>query len=225
MIQPDDNISTTESIYSSNQGSLLSDANLATNLHSNVNPKSENTSNQKNRRSLLLLLTVFILPLLLAKLALDNQWLNVGVTNQGKLITQPLTLDELGIDNKAFDKKWLIIYRLPNTCPDICLHSIETVHNSYVALGKDMPRVSAVLLKDDIFTDQQSQQLSKSQWTILALTPQIKDLIKSPQVLIADPLGNVILTHQLPKQEKLQAVFSKAIIADMKKLLKYSKVG
>ncbi len=191
--------------------------------------KSDHTSNhasqKRSRRSLLLLVTVFILPILLAKLALDNQWLNLGVTNQGKLLAQPLTLKELGIDESELAKQWLIIYRLPNTCPEMCLHSIETVHNSYVALGKDMPRVSAVLLKGNIFSAQQSKQLAKSQWKILALTPQMNNLLHGPQVLIADPLGNVILRHQLPEQEQLQPAFGKAIVADMKKLLKYSKVG
>ncbi|TWX66314.1 hypothetical protein ESZ36_15720 [Colwellia demingiae] len=186
---------------------------------------SNHASQKRSRRSLLLLITVFILPILLAKLALDNQWLNLGVTNQGKLLAQPLTLQELGIDESELAKQWLIIYRLPNKCPEMCLHSIETVHNSYVALGKDMPRVSAVLLKENIFSAQQSKQLAKSQWKILALTPQMNNLLHGPQVLIADPLGNVILRHQLPEQEQLQAAFGKAIVADMKKLLKYSKVG
>ena len=186
---------------------------------------STTISSKRNRRSLLLLMAVFILPILLAKLALDNQWLNLGVTNQGKLLTQPLTLKDLGISESELAKQWLIIYRLPSTCPDVCLHSIETVHNSYVALGKDMPRVSAVLLKENIFSAQQSKQLAKSQWKILALTPQMNNLLQEPQVLIADPLGNVILKHQLPEQEQLQAAFGKAIVADMKKLLKYSKVG
>ena len=180
---------------------------------------------KKSRRSLLLLVTVFILPILLAKLALDNQWLSLGVTNQGKLLTQPLTLKELGIDEPELTKQWLIIYRLPSTCPDLCLHSIETVHNSYVVLGKDMPRVSAVLLKENIFSAQQSKQLAKSQWKILALTPQMNNLLQEPQVLIADPLGNIILKHQLPEKMEQQAAFGKAIVADMKKLLKYSKVG
>lgn len=186
---------------------------------------NKNSSAHKNRRSLLLLLAVFILPLLLAKLALDNQWLNKGVTNQGKLLTQQLTLTDLGISEQDFAEQWLIIYRLPTTCPDICLHSIETVHNSYVVLGKDMPRVTPVLLKNNIFTAQQSKQLDKSQWKILNLTPQINNLLQEPQVLIADPLGNIILRHQLPETEQQQAAFGKAIISDMKKLLKYSKVG
>jgi hypothetical protein len=183
------------------------------------------TPKNKNRRSLLLLLAVFILPILLAKLALDNQWLNTGVTNQGKLLSQPLTLADLGISEQDLAKQWLIIYRLPKTCPDMCLHSIETVHNSYVVLGKDMPRVTPVMLSNNTFTAQQSMQLDNSQWKVLSLTPQINNLLQEPQVLIADPLGNIILRHQLPENEQEQAAFGKAIIADMKKLLKYSKVG
>ncbi|PKI16475.1 hypothetical protein [Colwellia sp. 12G3] len=191
----------------------------------NSDHTSNHSSKNKNRRSLLLLLSVFILPILLAKLALENQWLDLGVTNQGKLLNQALTLNDLGIDQSEFAKQWLIIYRLPNVCPEICLHSIEAVHNSYVALGKDMPRVTAVLLKEDIFSAQQSKQLAKSQWRVLALTHQINNLLLEPQVLIADPLGNIILRHQPPEKVEQQPAFGKAIIADMKKLLKYSKVG
>ncbi len=198
---------------------------LTSNSTDNADHTSTHHSKYKNRRSLLLLLTVFILPILLAKLALENQWLDLGVTNQGKLLEQSLTLNELGIDQSEFSKQWLIIYRLPNVCPELCLHSIEVVHNSYVALGKDMPRVSPVLLKKDIFSAQQNKQLAKSQWNILALTSQMNNLLQEPQVLIADPLGNIILRHQLPEKVEQQAAFGKAIIADMKKLLKYSKVG
>jgi len=186
---------------------------------------NKNIPATKNRRSLILLLTVFVLPILLAKLALDNQWLDLGVTNQGKLLSQPLTLTDLGISEQNLAKQWLIIYRLPKTCPDMCLHSIETVHNSYVVLGKDMPRVTPVMLTNTIFSAQQSQQLGKSQWKILSLTPQMNNLLQEAQVLIADPLGNIILRHPLPTKEQQQAAFGKAIVADMKKLLKYSKVG
>jgi hypothetical protein len=198
---------------------------LTNNSTDNADHISTHSSKYRNRRSLLLLLSVFILPILLAKLALENQWLDLGVTNQGKLLAQPLTLSQLGIEQSQFGKQWLIIYRLPNVCPELCLHSIEAVHNSYVALGKDMPRVSPVLLKKNIFSAQQNKQLSKSQWQVLTLTPQMNNLLQEPQVLIADPLGNIILRHQLPENVEQQPAFGKAIIADMKKLLKYSKVG
>ena len=198
---------------------------LASNSAGKAEHGSEPTSNKRNRRSLLLLLTIFVLPILLAKLALENQWLDLGVTNQGQLLTQPLTLTNLGINEPELAQQWLIIYRLPSKCPEVCLHSIETVHNSYVSLGKDMPRVTPVLLKGNIFSAQQSKQLAKSQWKILALTPKMQNLLLEPQVLIADPLGNIILRHQLPEKEQQQTSLGKAIIADMKKLLKYSKVG
>ena len=186
---------------------------------------ADNQPKHKNRRSLLLLLAVFVLPILLAKLALDNQWLSLGVTNQGKLLDQALTLSDLGINENIFSEQWLIIYRLPKECPKLCLQSIETAHNSYVLLGKDMPRVTPLLLNDNIFTAEQSKQLLKSQWQMLSLTPQMNNRLKTPQIVIADPLGNIILRHNIPENKNQLAAFGKAIIADMKKLLKYSKVG
>ena len=122
-------------------------------------------------------------------------------------------------------KQWLIIYRLPDTCSDTCLQSIEAVHNSYVLLGKDMPRVTPVILKMNVFSAEQSKQLGKSQWQVIALTPHMKQQLTKAEVLISDPLGNIILTHQVPASAQQQASFGKAILADMKKLLKYSKAG
>jgi hypothetical protein len=184
-----------------------------------------NSEKNKNRRSLVMLLAVFLLPIILAKLALDNQWLQLGVTNQGKLIKQPMTLRTLNIDNNNIVDQWLIIYRLPEKCSEVCLTSIETVYNSYVSLGKDMPKVTPLLLENNLFSEQQKNQLARSQWQIQPITPVITTELPKPQVLIADPLGNIILSHAIPQTLAQQSAFSKAIVADMKKLLKYSKVG
>ena len=202
-------------------------------IDENNNGDLTNLSVHKNRRSLILLITVFVLPILLAKLALNNQWISTGITNQGKLLTQPLTLSELGIDNEAFAKQWLIIYRPPNNCSTACLQSIETIHNSYVSLGKDMPRVTPVLLNNNNFSHEQNSRLAESQWLMQTITPNIESLLAESQVVIVDPLGNLILRHSPPHQvnvqgeqsNKQQADFGKGIITDMKKLLKYSKVG
>jgi hypothetical protein len=179
----------------------------------------------KNRQSLVILLAVFLLPIILAKLALDNQWLQLGVTNHGKLIQQPMTLTTLNIDKTKFAEQWLIIYRLPDECFEVCFTSIETVYNSYVALGKDMPRVTPLLIDTNIFTERQKNQLALSQWKIQPITSVIHTVLPKQQVLIADPLGNIILSHTIPQTLQQQSAFSKAIVADMKKLLKYSKVG
>jgi hypothetical protein len=193
---------------------------------SSINAEPEKMVINKSRKSLLLVLLTFALPIILAKMALEQEWLDLGVTNQGELLNNELTLEQLGLGELDFDKQWLILYSMPTDCQDQCLKTLETVHNSYVALGKDMPRVTPVALKQSDFTQQKRQQLAKSQWQIVSMPTQVKNIVEKPQVFIVDPLGNIILSHQPPLAEhQQQAKFGKSILADMKKLLKYSKVG
>jgi len=179
----------------------------------------------KNRRSLLLVLAVFALPIILAKFALNGQWLATGVTNKGTLLADSLTLTQLGLDKTKFPQQWLILYSLPEHCGSDCQKTLETVHNTYVALGKEMPRVSPVALYQNELSAVQHQQISKSQWQLLPMPALAKDFINKPQVYIVDPLGNVFLSHLVPDNSAQLPQFGKQILADMKKLLKYSKVG
>ena len=180
---------------------------------------------KKNRRSLLLVIAVFALPILLAKFALDGEWLATGVTNNGTLLTNELTLEKLGIDKTTFDQQWLILYNLPKNCDLDCQKTLEAVHNTYVALGKEMPRVTPVALYQSELSTEQLQQISKSQWQLMAIPAQAEEHINKPQILIVDPLGNVFLSHKIPDSSEQLPQFGKQILADMKKLLKYSKVG
>ena len=240
-----------------------------TNLDKHQEKALEKSKPNKNRRSLILLLIIFALPIILAKLSLDNQWLEQGVTNKGTLLKNNLTLSQLGIDRPEFTSQWLIIYHQPTPCFPNCEQILTTVYNSYVALGKDKPRVSTVLLTNEGYFSQPNPTSSHSElqhtspkkedhildkyWKVIQPSPQAIELLQQagndeamqePQVYIVDPLGNIILRHALPlphQQLQLQlertAVSSinnqyhqlhlsgKAILADMKKLLKYSKVG
>jgi len=204
--------------------------NLATQKTSNLALKPN-----KNKQSLLFLILVFSLPIILAKFALDQNWLNTGVTNQGTLLSEPLTLSDLNIDQTSYTKQWLIIYRLPEQCLQGCQKTLETVHNSYVALGKDMPRITPLLLKQKTLLPEQNERILASQWQVANLSEQAKTKLSNSQIVIADPLGNIILSYdtlitqlkagQDNLQSTQQTLLGKAIIADMKKLLKYSKVG
>ncbi len=187
---------------------------------------SKNISSQsRSRRSLLLVIAIFALPIILAKLALEQEWLDMGVTNKGTLLTNELTLAQLGLNTEEFNQHWLIMYSLPVKCSRYCEQALESVHNTYVALGKEMPRVLPIALYQSVFSSEQRQTLSKSQWQLVAMPKQAKQLIFKPQVFIVDPLGNVFLSHQLPEDAMKLSQFGKQILADMKKLLKYSKVG
>lgn len=180
---------------------------------------------KKSRKNFILVLVVFALPIILAKFALEFDWLKLGVTNKGTLLTNELTLTQLGVDNSDFKHQWLILLSLPKECVSECEQTLQAVHNSYVALGKYMPRVTPVALYQHTFTEKQRKQIARSQWRTIAMTDKAKKIIDHPQVYIADPLGNVMMSYQIPTETQQLNVFGKQILADMKTLLKLSKVG
>ena len=180
---------------------------------------------KKSRRSMLILLAVFIIPIVLAKLALNQQWFNYGVTNQGQLLENELTLAQLGLNVDDFDHQWLMLYTLPENCEQQCEKTLVSVNNTYIALGKEMPRVKPVALTHKNLTSEQSAKIQSKKWHIQAMPDLAKAAIPKSQVLIVDPLGNVILSHMPPSESAQLPGFGKAILADFKKLLKYSRIG
>jgi len=180
---------------------------------------------KKSRRSLLMVIAAFALPIILAKLALELNWLDYGVTNKGSLVENELTLEQLGLAETDFEKHWLILYVLPKTCNVQCEKTLETVHNTYTALGREVPRVSPVALFQSELSSLQQERIAASKWRIEAMPSLTKNIITEPQILIVDPLGNVVLTHDIPVDSAKLPAFGKMIVADMKKLLKYSRIG
>ena len=174
---------------------------------------------------MLILLAVFIIPIVLAKLALNQQWFNYGVTNQGQLIENELTLAKLGLNVDDYNHQWLMLYTLPERCDEQCEKTLISVNNTYIALGKEMPRVKPVALTQQSLTSEQSEKIQIKKWHIQAMPVLAKDIVTQSQVFIVDPLGNVILSHLPPADVEQLPGFGKAILADFKKLLKYSRIG
>jgi hypothetical protein len=182
-------------------------------------------SKNKSRRSMIMVLGAFILPIVLAKLALTQNWLDYGVTNKGTLVENELTLQKLGLEQTSLQETWLVIYSLPQHCDTHCEQTLLSVNNSYIALGRERPRVKRVALSPHTLSPQQAERLTENSWTIIDTPSLVKNLLPEPQVLVVDPLGNVILSHKPPANDDAQAMFGKEILADMKKLLKYSRIG
>lgn len=181
----------------------------------------------KSRLSFLLVVIAFVVPIILAKLALNNHWFNYGVTNQGQLVSQPISLADLELDflhaNDSSQQKWLLIFNMPSLCLANCQQSAEILSNTYKALGKDVPRVAIVGISEQSIT---KEQLNVSDnWRLVSEVNKNESLQSLPQVFIVDPLGNVVITHSLPTQEEALIKVGKAIVADFYKLLKYSRIG
>lgn len=180
---------------------------------------------KKSRRSLIYVCSAFIIPIVLAKLALEQQWFNYGVTNQGQLLAAGLTLEQLGLAEEKFGDSWLILYRLPQVCELQCQRTLASVNNTYTALGKEMHRVKPVALIFKALTAEQLSAIQTKRWFIQPIPSLARNIIKQPQIYIVDPLGNLVLSHKPPEESKDLAQFGKGILTDLKKLLKYSRIG
>ena len=190
-----------------------------------ISVKNEQVNTGSSKRTFLMMLAVFALPIILAKLALQFQWLNYGVTNKGQLIEKTITLEQLGINTKGAKNHWLLVINLPQDCSTNCQQIMQTIFNTYVALGKDKPRSKPLALIPTSYSAEQQAKLSQQGWLQSQTTVNANNQLGTDNIYIADPLGNIVLSHAIPKQSEGFALFGKEILADMKKLLKYSKVG
>lgn len=185
----------------------------------------QSPQHKKSRRNFILVIIAFALPIVIAKLALELNWLDYGVTNQGQLVENEMDLSDLGLAEVDFEQHWLILYVVPEQCDKHCEKTMEAVHNTYVALGREVPRVTPVALLQTELTAAQQKGIAASKWRIEKMPNDSKTVFNEAKVVIVDPLGNLVLTHTIPTDSTKLAAFGKMIVADMKKLLKYSRIG
>lgn len=186
------------------------------------------TQQKKSRRSMILLVAIFVIPVVIAKLALTFHWFNYGVTNNGALVKGELTLNKLGVSEELSSPHWLIMYANFDTCNRNCEDILTNLTNTYVALGREMPRVKKVFLTNISLTSSQQSLLEKpnsADWSVINMPIEAQNNLNESQILIVDPLGNVVLSHSLPEKNEQLPFFGKEILVDLKKLLKYSRIG
>lgn len=179
---------------------------------------------KKSRRTLLLMVAAFAVPIVLAKLALEQHWFNYGVTNQGELANN-LSIEDFGLTRDSLTQGWLILYAVPNLCNEQCHNTLKGVNNSHIALGKDLSRATPVALVNSSNQGQEIQANSSRYWLVHQKSNQFNESLIANKVWVADPMGNIVLSFNPPENSDDMPVFGKAILADLKKLLKYSKMG
>jgi cytochrome oxidase Cu insertion factor (SCO1/SenC/PrrC family) len=179
----------------------------------------------KSRRGLLWILAAFAVPVVLAKLALDYNWLNKAATNKGELLPSPLALEQVGISDRKLNHKWLIIYRMPARCEARCALTLYGMNQTYIALGKEIDRVLPVGYYAKQPDSKILSRLRTSAWYFRPATLKTTEALKSDKVYLVDPLGNIIMSYPTPQNDKEVITFGKAILSDLLKLLKYSKLG
>ncbi|EKO3815736.1 hypothetical protein [Vibrio harveyi] len=172
----------------------------------------------KGRIVLVSLICLFALPAIIAKVVLSQGWYETGVTNRGELVEPYITLEQLGQPSPLDEKGWQLAYVLPPECKEQCQQQIHLMQQSHIALGKYQERVVPV-----IWTSEETSNVAQS-IVVMQMNDSLSSRVKAGQMLIVDPLGQLVMSYTPEANEDLVRL-SKDVLADLRKLLKLSRVG
>ncbi|MGL4473238.1 MAG: hypothetical protein ACRCT7_02045 [Shewanella sp.] len=174
-----------------------------------------------NNRTLLLISLVFVIPVLLAKLFLSLHLYKEGATNQGQLISPSPNLTELKMLNN-YQGRWQIVYLLPNECDSRCQQRLYILKQAHTALGPDQDRVRPLVL---LQRGSDLKALEPFDFELVVANPEISQWLMDQALVIIDPLGSLVMKYPLTATIELELLQGKALIADMRKMLKLSRIG
>lgn len=196
---------------------------------------------RRGRRQFLLLAALFFVPLALAFWLYygSGGWRPGGGTNQGDLLepARPLPQVDLPIAGgspfrgELLRGKWSLVYVGDAYCDERCREALYLTRQTRTALNKDADRVERVFLAygnccDDAYLEDQQPDL------VVAIvgSPQAGELLQNfptygdgpvetaGRIYVVDPLGNLVLSYSANAPDK-------ALLTDLKKLLRLSHIG
>ncbi|GAA0855003.1 hypothetical protein [Aliiglaciecola litoralis] len=185
-----------------------------------VNPKPKS-------KTPMLMVVVFVLPVVLAYFALQFDWFNKASTNRGELLSPTLDLTPVSSDLEA---KWRLLYVMPQNCSASCENALYSINQIWVALGKESDRVEPlVLLTEDSERPENTEMNNHPHIQVLTTSRQnVNKVFKdgaTDGIFIVDTLGNIILKYSLKQQQEEAIQQSRDILADLRKVLKLSRIG
>jgi hypothetical protein len=178
----------------------------------------------KKRLTLLAVMSVFIIPLMLAGTLYANlDWRPAGTTNSGQIIAKPLS--ELAGSVVTASGKWTLLMPLPEHCDLNCQADLFKLRQVREALGKYTERIDyAVLEPESGKTPLSSELLAEhAQMTIYSSQALWNEIDGSGfadrgDVLLIDPLGNLVMRYD-------EGFVARGLYKDLKRVLKLSSIG
>ncbi|WP_394390877.1 hypothetical protein [Shewanella woodyi] len=180
-----------------------------------------NSPKKSGKKPLLILLLVFILPVVAAKIVLSLDLYQGGATNKGELLTTGTSYSSLSMENPK-PKEWQLLYLLPENCEQVCQDRLYILQQSQVALGREQDRVHTLILIND---KSDTSALSNSPFETAKANNQISEMLNQQQMIIVDPLGSLVMRYPSVSGRDEQILQGKSLVSDLRKMLKLSRVG
>ncbi|WP_026376255.1 hypothetical protein [Aestuariibacter salexigens] len=184
-------------------------------------------ANKKNKLSFILLIVVFVVPVILAKLALDNDWFNRAATNKGELLDPVIDASAL---TGELPPKWRLLYVVPEDCEATCANALFSINQVFQALGKEMDRAEALaVMVENSDVNALSSLTESNQLKVLTSDNEtVNKVFKDGAVdgiFVLDTMHNAVLRYATQQEQQEAVLHSRDILADMRKLLKLSRIG
>jgi len=196
-----------------------------------------------SRQALVLLALMFMLPAFVAWVmhnSSEQGWRPEGTTNQGTLIhpARPLTLPaNIKVGEQAatdyLQGLWTLVYIGDADCNDVCNENLYKMRQVRTAQNEKMRRVQRLYLVQDEAVTADLQTLLDTEYKEMSVQlisaeqlGQIDaffrtdegSLLDAERIYVIDPLGNLMMYYPSDANPS-------GMLKDLKKLLKYSKIG
>lgn len=194
----------------------------------------------RNLRTLALLASLFLLPLVLAFFTYyGSSWRPAGSVNHGVLIQPPrllpparLASETAGANAPAADaatlfrNQWSLVYVGDGACGAACRDTLYTMRQTRLALNNDMTRVARVFLvtahccaREFLAQQHAGLLVLDAQGPAAApLLQQFPAAEREHTLFVVDPLGNLMMSYDARHNPR-------GLLEDLKKLLRLSHIG
>ena len=192
----------------------------------------------RSRKQMWILIGAFFAPLALAFVLYYGLGIRPhGTTNKGDLIHPPVTLPEVELPGaadqtlaaNALRGKWSMVFIGDGACDARCREALTLMRQTRLALGDDITRVQRVFLVggnccDRAYLDAEHDGLllgridNSAGKTLLETFPDADRAASLGRIYLVDPLGNLMMKYEPDAPQK-------ALLDDLKKLLKLSHIG
>ena len=196
---------------------------------------------RRGRRQLLLLAALFFVPLAVAFWMYygPTGWRPSGDASKGDLIDPARPLAALALTTPDGTQtspdflrgKWSMVYVGDGLCDDRCRKALYLTRQSRIALNKDMDRVQRVFLVTGRCCDRGFLAQEHPDLVVARVDDDASAALLEPfptyggvpladggRIFIVDPLGNLLMSYAPTAPDK-------ALLTDMKKLLRLSHIG
>jgi len=177
-------------------------------------------SKKSGVKPLIILLLLFILPIIAAKVVLSFSLYQGAATNTGELLAPSNNYKNLDMENPK-PSQWQLIYLLPEHCDSICFDRLYILKQSHIALGKDRSRVHTLILQNK-HSDRSA--IPAAEFDMPLASKAIVSLLEKQELIIVDPLGSLVMRYPSVPDREQQILQGKALVSDLRKMLKLTRV-